>query len=375
MLLFAAIVAFFVYGLIASMLGTILHDLSKQFLLSPRENGWIAGSQAVGLIVASLFAGPLLDYEGSKAGLVLGLALIALALFALPKVQGIAPLLGLLFLLGAGGATVVAAASALASHIDEFHRGSVLNLTNLFFGVGGMLTPFLAANVFSQNWKRLCYVVAILSTVTLLVEGTTRMPALSGVPVTWPTLLGVIGNPLLWLAALFLFLYTACEVGVWNWLPRLLITRGVSKSRALNTLSFGFALGLLLGRAAVSLILLRISAVNVALVAAAGITVTTLWLLQTRSGFWSAASVFCAGLFMAPVFPTTVAIVGDHFPQLSGTAMGLAITGGWIGLAVSSPIIGAIAGERADRLGRGLYLIPIFGSIMVVIGVAIRLAA
>ena len=60
----AAIVAFFVYGLIASMLGTILPDLSKRFDLSPSQNGSIAFSQALGLILASLSVGPLLDNEG-----------------------------------------------------------------------------------------------------------------------------------------------------------------------------------------------------------------------------------------------------------------------------------------------------------------------
>jgi len=374
-LLFAAIVAFFIYGLIASMLGTILHDLSLQFVLSPRQNGWIAGSQAVGLILSSLVAGPLIDYAGLKTGMVIGLALITCALFLLPLVRRFETLLVLLFILGAGGATVVASASALSGHIDEAHRGSVLNLTNLFFGVGGMLTPFLAANVLSHNWKRLCRIVAGLSTITLVIEASTRMPTLPGGRISGTSMLEVLKSPLLWMASIFLFLYTACEVGIWNWLPGLLISRGISKSRALNALSLGFALGLLIGRAVVSLILLRVLATHVAIVAAVGIAFTTFWLLQTRSHFWSITSVFCAGLFMAPIFPTTMAVVGDHFSHLSGTAMGLAITGGWIGLAISSPIIGAIAGDRPDRLGRALLLIPIFSTLMIAIGIAMRFRA
>jgi hypothetical protein len=43
---------------------------------------------------------------------------------------------------------------------------------------------------------------------------------------------------------------------------------------------------------------------------------------------------------MAPVFPTTLAIVGDAFPRMTGTAIGFVITCGWTGLAVSSRIIG-----------------------------------
>ena len=69
MLIFAAIVATFVYGMTAAMLGTILPDLSDRFHLTPTQNGTIAFAQALGLMVASLGVGPLLDTEGDNAGI------------------------------------------------------------------------------------------------------------------------------------------------------------------------------------------------------------------------------------------------------------------------------------------------------------------
>ena len=131
-MIFAAILAFFIYGMIAAMLGTILPDLSDRFHLSPSQNGTIAFVQALGLILASLGVGPLLDNEGKKVGLILGLALISIALFALPRAQGFRSILLLLFLLGAGGGTIVTAANALVSDVSETHRAAALNMTNLF---------------------------------------------------------------------------------------------------------------------------------------------------------------------------------------------------------------------------------------------------
>src|SRR5215475_10530355 len=81
-LIFAAVLAIFVYGMIAAMLGTILPELSERFQLTPTQNGTIAFAQAVGLMIASLGVGPLLDTEGDKMGIVLGLIFIASALFA-----------------------------------------------------------------------------------------------------------------------------------------------------------------------------------------------------------------------------------------------------------------------------------------------------
>src|SRR5580704_11421517 len=153
-LIFAAILAIFVYGMIAAMLGTILPDLSRRFQLTPRQNGTIAFAQALGLMLASLGVGPLLDDFGKKAGLIIGLGLIVLVLLALPRSSGYRSIVFLLFLLGCGGGIVVTGANALTSDVGEAHRAVALNLVNIFFGLGGLATPFISANLFRRNWLR-----------------------------------------------------------------------------------------------------------------------------------------------------------------------------------------------------------------------------
>jgi fucose permease len=373
MLIFSTIVAIFVYGMLSAMLGTILPDLSDRFRLSPRQNGTIAFAQALGLIIASLGVGPLLDNEGKKLGLMIGLALIATALFALPRSSGFRSILFLLFLLGVGGGIVVTGANALVSDVGEAHRATALNMVNLFFGLGGLATPFIAANLFGRNWVRLCYTIAGLTVVSLAIEASTKMPE--------PTQAGgfvladaapVLGRPLLFLLGLFLFLYVSCEVGIWNWLPRHLIAQGIPESRALNILSLGFALGLLIGRVGISPILIRVPAITVLLFASVVMAISTFLMLRLSNPLTAALLVFLAGLSMAPVFPTTLAIVGDNFPRMAGTAIGIVITCGWIGLAVSSRIIGFIAGGDPRRLKRALLVIPASAVLMVVLDLAIQ---
>jgi fucose permease len=374
-LIFAAILAIFVYGMIAAMLGTILPDLSDRFKLTPAQNGTIATAQALGLMIASLAVGPLLDTEGDKIGLIFGLAFIAAALFALPRARGYGSIVFLMFLLGIGGGIVVTGANALANGAAGQHGATVLNLVNLFFGLGGLMTPFISANLFNRNWVRLCYTIAALTIVTIAVHAMTAMPAPtpgSGFVLTQAG--PILGRPLLFLLGLFLFLYISCEVGVWNWLARHLIAQGIPESRALNILSLGFALGLLLGRVAVSPILINVSPLRVLLAASVAMAVTTYLMLQTNKPGAAAALVFVAGIAMAPVFPTTLAVAGSHFPSLPGTAIGFVITCGWAGLAVSSRIIGAIAGGDPLRLKKALLLIPASSVLMVGLIFGIRAA-
>ena len=47
---------------------------------------------------------------------------------------------------------------------------------------------------------------------------------------------------------------------------------------------------------------------------------------------------------------------------------------GWLGLAVSSRIIGAIAGGDPKRLKKALLVIPIFSLVMVAVNLAIQAA-
>ena len=368
-LIVAAILAILVYGMIAAILGTLL----PSFKLTPEQSGNVAFAQALGLIIASVSVGPLIDNRGKKTGLLLGLALSACALFLLPSAGSYRAIMGFMFLLGLGGGIIVTSANALASDVSQSRRASTLNLLNLFFGLGGLLTPLIAGNLLAGNVVWMCYLVAALTAVTLLVHIGTAMPAPSGERgFKFSEIGSLVGSPALYLLSLLLFFYVACEVGVWNWLAKHLISQGIAESQALTILSLGFALGMLVGRLAVSRILIQIAAVNVTLAAAVLMAVTTWLALQTNDPTVAWVAVFCAGLAMAPVFPTTLAMAADAFPKAPATAMGIVITSGWIGLAVSSKIVGAIAGGDDTRLKTALLVLPGFSLLMVLVNLALR---
>jgi len=369
----APIFAIFVYGLIAAMLGTILPALSARFQLTPKQNGTIALAQAIGLVIASVAAGPLIDGQGYKAGMVLGLALIALALFLLPASKSYGQVVEFLFLLGLGGGTIVTGANALAFDLGGSQHAAALNFLNVFFGLGGLATPFILANLLHGNSTRLCYLTAVATAATLAVNAAVHMPqAPSAGRIALPEARHLLGHPALWLLAAMLFLYVACEVGVWNWLTRHLIAQGISEVRALNILSLGFALGLLIGRVAVTPLFKTVRNDTVTLAAAALMAITTWLALRTTRPAVAWVAVFAAGLAMAPVFPTVLAITGAVFGATKATAIGIVAMFGWLGLAVSSPTIGAIAGEDPKRLKKALLILPSFSALMVVVNLALR---
>ncbi len=74
---------------------------------------------------------------------------------------------------------------------------------------------------------------------------------------------------------------------------------------------------------------------------------------------------------MAPVFPTALSLVGDHFQHGTATAMGIAITCGWLGLAVSSPIVGIMA--EKSTLKQALLILPALAAAIVLVSMVLNI--
>jgi fucose permease len=365
----------FVYGTVASLLGTLLPSLSGRFHLSPEQNGYVAALQALGLALATLVAGPLMDSKGIKVTLCGGLSLMLLALLGLVSASGPRSLMTTICVLGLGSGTVVAASNNLASQVDEKKRASMVNLANTFFGLGGLATPFIAANILSGDPMRLAYLVAALTAGALLLALQSGMPAsFEGFHLS--ELLRIGRKNLLVLLSMVVFVYVGCEVAFWNWLPKYLTNRGIEARTALNILGFGFACGIIAGRLLVLPLLHRVSASTVCIAGAVAMVGTTYATVHFGSPISVLIAVFLSGVAMGPVFPSTLGITSDAFPCMTGTCIAIVITAGWCGAAVVSWIVGSIAGSDATHLSRALMIVPLLSGMIVLLTFAVsRLVA
>ncbi len=372
MLIFAACLAVFVYGMVASMLGTINPGLAEKFRLDNVQTGYMALAQGIGLTIASVSVGPLIDRRGKKVGLLLGLGLVGAAMLALANAPGYGGIVAAMLVMGVGGGITLTGANALGSDVSESRRATVLNFLNVFVGLGGLVTPFVAGNLLAGDSVRVAYGAAFLAIAAFLIHALLKIPAPRPAGGARVRSGDVFRQPVLYLFASITFLYTACEFGVWNWLPKYLIARGVPEATALTILSLGFALGLLLGRVVVAPVLIKVSPLTVTLVAAALMALTTYAMLRTSDVRAAAFVVFCGGLAMAPVFPTTIAMIGDYFRSGTATAIGFAITCGFSGLTLSSPVIGWLSGPDPQGIGNGLLVLPAASLAIVGVNLALR---
>jgi MFS transporter, FHS family, L-fucose permease len=359
----------FVYGMLSSLLGTIIPGLATALHLTNAQIGIIALTQGLGLASTSVVAGALMDKQGKKIGVILGLGATLAGLILLGSSGGMIGVSFAMFVLGCGGSLVIVAANAIVSDVSDEKRAAALNFLNVFSGLGGLATPFIAANLLGSNASRIV-IFGIVTTVLVLCLA--LFVPLSKASVASELRPGdrrnLFSNPALYLLSAVTLLYTACEFGIWNWLPKFLIVSGMSSAVALNVLSLGFACGLLCGRIVATSVLWRISPSTVVIVSSILMSGTTYMILQPEPIWLTFVLVFLAGAAMAPVFPTTIAIVARLFKEQSATAIGFAITCGFSGLILSSPLIGWLSGSSPLGIGRGLLIVPVLSlSIFVIL--------
>jgi len=361
----------FIYGMLASMLGTIVPGLGSRLTLSNVELSYLALAQGIGLAATSVWAGALMDRSGCKRGIVVGLIAAIAGLAILARPLSLALSIIAMALLGVGGSLVIVGANAVVNDASTENKASALNILNLFVGLGGMATPLVAGNLLHSDPSKIafCGIGAALLALVLTLAAAIPRPGRreSARPGA-----GLFGAAPLYILSTITFLYTACEFALWNWLPKFLIVRGVPTVGALDILSLGFACGMLLGRLGAAKLLGRLSPETVTLSCSMVMCVTTLAILHADGTVAFSVLVFLAGLAMAPVFPTTIAIVGRIFQERSATAIGFAITCGFSGLVVSSPVIGLLAGTRPGGIGHALVLIPVLSAVIAAILVVFR---
>jgi fucose permease len=375
-LMWAGFLGILVWGTIAPLLGSILPTLRERAGLSLTGSGGMFVALSSGMVVASLAAGVLLDKLGKKAVLCAAVTLIAAALVLLEFARSYPLLVMLAFVLGAGGSALVTGAHGLLADLNPEHRAAALNLLDVFFGVGAFVTAFAIVPLQrSGGLAAVLFVLAGMAAAVLVYFATVAFP-----PPGHARDFSVAHAPrLLWspaflVPALIVFLYVGTEQSIFDWQVTFLLGRfSMDKVTAARVLSW-FPVAIMIGRLVNNRLLMRVSPIPVLLGSTLGAAVCLAVLLVIDNPVAASAMLFVCGLFMASIFPTTLGVLSGRFADVSGTALGLAITFGWFGSFIVSPAFGFVAhaaGGAAPDYSRGYFVIIGSAAAMVVMTTAL----
>ncbi len=364
-LIFATWMGVFIYGYLNAMLGIVLPNLMEKLQLDKSRAALFFMVNSIGLIVASVPSGLVMDVLGTKVVVCLGLFLVTVAFWSLGSIQSSKPLYALAFVLGLGGAMVIAGENTAMSLANSSHREIAANLLNLFFGVGAFVAPFVVMPVLRRwGFSGVLKVSALLAVAILMLHLALSFPTPAAGPETPFARLGILlTQPRLLLLMLLVFLYVGTEFSIWTWTVTLFTTeRGFSQASASKLIST-FALAMMAGRWASQWTLSAFGSLRVLLLSAAGAVLCLAGMYTLRRRPLVIVASLGAGWSMAAIFPTALGLAGAYFPTMVGTAISFVTTGGWFGAIVIPPAVGFVATRRG--VGRGM-LIPVCCALLMV---------
>lgn len=339
----------FVFGIVLLLMGSLLPTLQ----VSAAHAGGLGSLPLAGVLAATLVIGPVFDKAGAKLALELSLGLVAVALVVMPWLSSYPALATAAVAYGFGGGILNTVTNALVSVLRASSRASSLNLLGFSFSLGAIAAPLLmsAAHGRLSSAATLSLLALVPALILLLLL---RMPFPPGLRAGTPpgVLLRSLLHPATWIFAILLLFESANENCVFVWAGKLTsdILPGSGSQADFALVAVTVALGA--GRLIASFASRRLAS-RPLLLLSCGVLILgsdiAAFSAHMATGYAGIIAGFCLlGLGMAPIFPTTLALVGDRFPGETGTVFGaimaVALVGGTAGplfggwLAVRSPV-------------------------------------
>ncbi len=341
----SACLGMLLFGIGLIMLGAVLPDLRIRHSLDAIEAGTLFSILPIGIIAGSLLFGPVCDRYGYR----ILLAISALLMFA--GFEGLAfthtawVLTASVFLFGLGGGAINGATNAVVADISTTGKGADLSLLGVFFGIGALGMPLLLSILKgSFDFQTIVSATGFLAMAAAIVFMVVRFPPAKQAEGISMKQIGAIAKDVtLLLIAFFLFFQSAFEGLINNWTTTYLMERiAAPQTAALMGLSI-YVTGMTVMRLLIGSLLRQLPEKTL-LYISFGITLAALLLFRLSGSMVpAAAGLFLLGAGLAASFPTMLGIVGNRYPNLSGTAFSFVLVIALLGNMLVNYSMGLVA--------------------------------
>jgi len=356
-----------VFGIVLAILGTGfgLPEMRTRLEIDLSQQGHLFLLLYLGIFISSLVVGPLVDYVGYKANLLVSSALVSAAMVGFALAHSFASAAIAAVWLGVGGGGLNMCTNTLVSDVYGDERGPMLNLLGIFFGIGAICVPLLAASIEGRfRIPQLFVSCAVLAAVCALGYALLSFPpARASQAFSLREVVGVAKYQGVLLLAFILFLESGNEACIGGWTSTFVNTIGYSARTATLVLATYWA-ALMVSRVVAARVLQGMGKSHLVLIIALISLLGCAVLLATRSLLLLFTGTALIGVSYGPIFPTTLAIAGDRYSERAGTVFGLlfsiALTGGML----FPWTVGQVSQRLTVRAG---MIIPSLGAIGIIL--------
>lgn len=365
--LWASFMAMLIFGIVMAILGAVLPSVISKFDISLANAGSLFLLMSLGMLIGSLFFGPVVDRFGYKWLLVICTALVFAGIEGIAFAPSVVVLKTALLLTGFAGGAINGGANALVADISEENRGSGLSFLGVFFGIGAFSVPFLIGSLLGIfDYENLIATAGLLILIPLLFFLAIKFPT-SKHNQGFPLYDGIrlLKESTLLLFGIMLFVQSGLEMVISGWSATYLSEVLHMGSREAVFLLSVYWLSLMLARLLLGNLLKTVAREkilsNAFIVAMAG----AILMIASTGKILAVAGLALIGFGFAAVFPLVLAFVGDAYSKLSGTAFSLVLALGLVGGMLFPYITGIIAEVIGLRYAFFLAPVSLLGSFII----------
>lgn len=317
-------------GMNDGAVGVLLPSLQQHYGLDKRTVSFLFFSGTCGYLMAAFSSGLLVEWLGRRLFLSLGGVALVAGMLTISTVPSWLVVLLALVMLGFGVAIVDAGLNAYIASLPN--NTALLNYLHAFYGGGALAGPILASSILAVNWSW-NRVYAVMATLALLLalgltiafrgDGKAAPGAGEERGSGGNVMTAALSLPIVWVSALFLFLYVGVEVSIGSWMYSFLVEERQTATLVAAWLVSGYWFGLMLGRLVLGSITERLGHFLVIQICLGGTVLGLLMLWLVPLTPIAALGLALTGFSLGPIFPTLIALISRLVPhRLIASAIG-----------------------------------------------------
>lgn len=347
----ASFFAYTIQGMVTVSLGLLMPHMMASFSMDYTQGGSMIFFMLLGGVIASAFAGVLVNRLGEKTLIFLGALCIIAGYSIMIFTNNINIIYLLLYVVGTGtGIFNIALNSVVANVSNNDHKK--INMLHTFYAVGALWMTLFAAAItyYHLPWKLFLYMVISFTVLCIILFSKVTVAHHEEKIESKNNNFSFFKRPYFYIFLTLMFFYVGSEIAINGWIVTFLNEKSIVSNAASNyVLTILWAL-VILGRYINRHIKKSITLESRIMVCSLVIMASYLFLINTSSIVGLVISVIVLGLSMSAFYPNIIANTSEKIKD-NATALGLIMSFGGLGGAVVPWINGVIADGYGLKVG------------------------
>lgn len=341
-------IGFFIFGFSENVKGPAIPRIQSDFFLDEMQIGTLLSLNSLGYLLACSFTGLLIHKWGVRWISIASFVLMALTGVLMFYSTTYSTLSGSYFLMYVGNGMLEIALAVLGAQIFVRNTGTMMNLAHFFYGLSSIVAPMLATGLMRVSigghvldWRGMYLIVLMLSLIPVIPALLGRFtPPASEDTVERISIKQFMRDPVIWMLVIILSFGVISEMAVGGWLVNYLEKAYQWNPTAASGMLSAFFLCFTLARLLLGPITDKIG-YTLSLIILAGFSAASTF-VAIVAGEPGAFLFALAGVGIAPVYPTVMALIADRYRGNSDTAISFIVTLMGVGSMLGNYAIGAI---------------------------------